>query len=377
MWVVDTIVDLYFIVDLFLNCFTAFDNFGIRETRHKQIVVHYLRTWFFFDLIACLPVQYIAMAVESNSDTESGKNLSIVKAIRLVRLSKMLRLTRIKRILAKYEGLMLVQQYQGIAVLSFSILFASHFLACFWYLIGTAGFDKSYNEFKASEGFEQVEPAYTEGWVLTEWGNLSSVPDTMADIPMSARYSSSMYYVFNALENGTTDAERMFGVFSFFVVVMIDGAVAGVLSAMMISMGGADREITYVQHEYSCVSSVILSGAAALACSRKRGLCTRTLLEISTLRACACRDKLKQAKGWMKEQHIPHDQALVALQYLQQSFKSKAVHGKDGKPDCAIQNLADMAVPSCCYRLTKPSSGRRAEQHASADEKNVYQAPLC
>ena len=113
-----------------------------------------------------------------------------------------------------------------------------------------------------------MEPAYTEGWVLTEWGNLSSVPDTMADIPMSARYSSSMYYVFNALENGTTDAERMFGVFSFFVVVMIDGAVAGVLSAMMISMGGADREITYVQHEYSCVSSVILSGAAALACSR-------------------------------------------------------------------------------------------------------------
>ena len=271
MWFIDTIVDLYFIVDLFLNCFTAFDNFGIRETRHKQIVVHYLRTWFFFDLIACLPVQYIAMAVESNSDTDSGNNLSIVKAIRLVRLSKMLRLTRIKRILAKYEGLMLVQQYQGIAVLSFSILFASHFLACFWYLTGTGGFDKSYNEFKASEGFEQVEPTYTEGWVLTEWGNLTSFPDTLADIPLSARYSSSMYYVFNALENGTTDAERMFGVFSFFVVVMIDGAVAGVLSAMMISMGGADREITYAQHEHSCGSSVMLFGAAALACSCNRG----------------------------------------------------------------------------------------------------------
>ena len=64
-----------------------------------------------------------------------------------------------------------------------------------------------------------------------------------------------------------------------------------------------------------------------------------TARDLNFCAARACRDKLKQAKGWMKEQHIPHDQALVALQYLQQSFKSKAVHGKDGKPDCAIQNL--------------------------------------
>eukprot|EP01043_Picozoa_sp_COSAG02_P061527 COSAG02_NODE_8290_length_2631_cov_1.917457_2_plen_317_part_00 len=244
MWYIDTAVDLYFIIDLFLNCFTAFDNFGIRETRHKQIVLHYLRTWFILDLVACIPVQYIAMAIESSAKTESGSNLSIVKAIRLVRLSKMLRLTRIKRILAKYEDLMFVQQYQGVAVLAFAIFFASHFLACFWYLIGTHGQDKSYNEFKETEGFQQVDSSYIDGWVAVEWGNVSLIPETLADIPITARYSSSMYYVFNALENGSTDAERTFGVFSFFVVVMIDGAVAGVLSAMMISMGGADREIT-------------------------------------------------------------------------------------------------------------------------------------
>ena len=138
------------------------------------------------------------MAVESNTDTESGKNLAIVKAIRLVRLSKMLRLTRIKRILAKYEDLMLVQQYQGVAVLTFAILFASHFLACFWYLIGTHDQEQSYNDFKRSEGFELVDSKVVDGWVLQEWGNVSTVPDTMADIPMSARYWSSMYYVFSS-----------------------------------------------------------------------------------------------------------------------------------------------------------------------------------
>ena len=200
MWVVDTIVDLYFILDLFLNCITAFDDFGIRETRHKQIILHYLKTWFVFDLLACLPVQYIAMAIE-NQDTDKGSNLNIVKAIRLIRLSKMLRLTRIKRILAKYEDLMLVQQYQGVAVLAFAILFASHFLACFWYLIGTSKQDKSYNTYKSANGFETLPgDLVIEGWVSQEWGNVTNYPLDLADIPLGARYSSSMYYVFNALE---------------------------------------------------------------------------------------------------------------------------------------------------------------------------------
>ncbi len=326
MWYLDTAVDLYFIIDLVLNCFTAFDNFGIRETRHKQIVVHYLRSWFLFDLIACVPVQYIAMAVQNSTQADSGNNLSIIKALRLVRLSKMLRLTRIKRILAKYEDLMFVQQYQGVAVLAFAIIFASHFLACFWYLIGTNGQDKSYNEFKDAEGFELVDSNYIDGWVTVEWGNVSTEPDTLADIPIQARYTSSMYYVFNALENGSTDAERMFGILSFFVVVMIDGAVAGVLSAMMISMGGADREITCV---HALLFSAPSAAAAAFADSTVPFLKHVTFADAGVL----CRDKLKQAKGWMKEQRIPHEDALVAMQYLQQSFKSKAVHGRDGKHD--------------------------------------------
>ena len=71
MWVVDTIVDVYFIVDLFLNCITAYDDFGIRVTLHSEIIKHYLRTWFIFDLVACVPVQYIAMMIESSSDVDT------------------------------------------------------------------------------------------------------------------------------------------------------------------------------------------------------------------------------------------------------------------------------------------------------------------
>ena len=44
----------------------------------------------------------------------------------------MLRLTRVKRILAKYEDMIFIQQYQATFVLLFSMTFAAHFLACFW-----------------------------------------------------------------------------------------------------------------------------------------------------------------------------------------------------------------------------------------------------
>lgn len=44
-----------------------------------------------------------------------------------------------------------------------------------------------------------------------------------------------------------------------------------------------------------------------------------------------CRDKLKEAKAWMKVNHVPHEETVTALQYLQQALKAKAVPGKDGK----------------------------------------------
>ena len=51
-WVIDTIVDLYFIVDLFLNFSTAFvDGNGVRHSSRRVIIRTYLRGWFAIDLV--------------------------------------------------------------------------------------------------------------------------------------------------------------------------------------------------------------------------------------------------------------------------------------------------------------------------------------
>ena len=49
------------------------------------------------------------------------------------------------------------------------------------------------------------------------------------------------------------------------------------------------------------------------------------------------RDKLRETKAWMKEQRIPHGEAMMAMQYLQHAFKSKTVHGRDGKQSHKVE----------------------------------------
>ena len=54
---IDTIVDILFIMDLFVNFITAYEmRDGTIETRPKVIANRYLRSWFIVDFIACIPV---------------------------------------------------------------------------------------------------------------------------------------------------------------------------------------------------------------------------------------------------------------------------------------------------------------------------------
>lgn len=89
--------------------------------------------------------------------------------------------------------------------------------------------------------------------------------EVSADVSLAWRYTTSMWYVFGSLDpKYRTLPERTFAIFAYFVMVIIDGAVAGVLASVMIRMGGKDQEVN---------------------------------------------DKLNSAKLWMREHRIPKDDA--------------------------------------------------------------------
>lgn len=67
---VDWIIDIIFIMDLFINFITAYEKRdGLQETRIKKIAKNYLRGWFIIDFLACIPVQLIEPLLVSGSDS--------------------------------------------------------------------------------------------------------------------------------------------------------------------------------------------------------------------------------------------------------------------------------------------------------------------
>ena len=49
-----------YILDFFINFLIAYeDNDKKIETRIRFIAINYIKTWFFMDLLSCIPVQYL------------------------------------------------------------------------------------------------------------------------------------------------------------------------------------------------------------------------------------------------------------------------------------------------------------------------------
>jgi hypothetical protein len=119
-----------------------------------------------------------------------------------------------------------------------------------------------------------------------------------------------MWYVFGSLDpKNRTLPERAFALLAYVVMVIIDGAVAGVLSSVMIRMGGKEAQIN---------------------------------------------EKIKAAKMWMREQRIPKDQASKALEYFRLVYKSRVMYEE-----------AD--ILNTCVTFTWCSIARACLQNTMAD----------
>jgi hypothetical protein len=140
----DTCIDTLFISDLFVNFFSAFEKKDKTiETRHAYIAVDYLKTWFFLDIMSCIPVQLMEL------DQASGEssNASDVKLLRLARLPRLYRLIRILRLfkmlrLLKYnssfkkifEAMKMNSGIMRMLTVIISVFFLVHLMSCAWFL---------------------------------------------------------------------------------------------------------------------------------------------------------------------------------------------------------------------------------------------------
>jgi hypothetical protein len=181
MFIVDMVVDAYFIMDIFSNFRTAFYGAqGELVCRPTEIARHYLTGWFTIDLAGSLPVNYVILLVGADSAGKAKSN-KFFRMLRLFRLLKLLRLLRLNRLLRKYE-----EQYYALASvmrlskIALQVVLCGHFLGCTWYYLGTKEW-RGATEYYASG--EKIEP-----WVERYFGGQANGTD------YTTRYATSLYW---------------------------------------------------------------------------------------------------------------------------------------------------------------------------------------
>jgi hypothetical protein len=175
---------------------------------------------FFVDVIASLPMTYVGLitaAIEGDEVTQD-EGSRILKATRIIRLAKMLRVARLKRIVGRHASLVEFTAYVNSLFTFIAILYVAHLVACGWYFVGTIS-----EESWVLKGREQPVYSGTESY----------------------KYSMSLYTIFKLGEGLCYTAEEaVYAFFSELTISLIYGALAGVMSTMM--MAGSIGEQEYL-----------------------------------------------------------------------------------------------------------------------------------
>ncbi|KAM9564771.1 voltage-gated delayed rectifier potassium channel KCNH1 isoform 1-T1 [Guaruba guarouba] len=203
--VVDSIVDVIFLVDIVLNFHTTFVGpAGEVISDPKLIRMNYLKTWFVIDLLSCLP--YDVINAFENVDEGISSLFSSLKVVRLLRLG------RVARKLDHY-----IEYGAAVLVLLVCVFgLAAHWLACIWYSIG---------DYEVID--EDTNTIRTESWLYqlgTSIGtpyrfNTSGFGKWEGGPSKDSVYISSLYFTMTSLTSvgfgniaPTTDGEKIFAV---------------------------------------------------------------------------------------------------------------------------------------------------------------------
>ncbi|XP_062868976.1 potassium voltage-gated channel subfamily H member 1b [Trichomycterus rosablanca] len=203
--VVDSIVDVIFLVDIVLNFHTTFVGpAGEVISDPKLIRMNYVKTWFVIDLLSCLP--YDVINAFENVDEGISSLFSSLKVVRLLRLG------RVARKLDHY-----IEYGAAVLVLLVCVFgLAAHWLACIWYSIG---------DYEVID--EEANVVRTDSWLYmlgqavgTPYRfNISGTGKWEGGPSKDSVYITSLYFTMTSLTSigfgniaPTTDGEKIFAV---------------------------------------------------------------------------------------------------------------------------------------------------------------------
>ncbi|NXB96908.1 KCNH1 protein, partial [Vidua chalybeata] len=231
--VVDSIVDVIFLVDIVLNFHTTFVGpAGEVISDPKLIRMNYLKTWFVIDLLSCLPYDVIN-AFENVDEVSIPLPLPSISCIfcsclccllfgienegisSLFSSLKVVRLLRLGRVARKLDHY--IEYGAAVLVLLVCVFgLAAHWLACIWYSIGDYEvIDEDTNTIRTESWLYQLGESIGTPYRF----NASGFGKWEGGPSKDSVYISSLYFTMTSLTSvgfgniaPTTDGEKIFAV---------------------------------------------------------------------------------------------------------------------------------------------------------------------
>ncbi|XP_051508168.1 potassium voltage-gated channel subfamily H member 5-like [Myxocyprinus asiaticus] len=218
--VLDSVVDVIFLVDIVLNFHTTFVGPGGEVISDPKLIrMNYLKTWFIIDLLSCLP--YDIINAFENVDEGISSLFSSLKVVRLLRLGRVAR--KLDHYL-EYGAAVLV-----LLVCVFGLV--AHWLACIWYSIGDYEvIDEQTNTIKTDSWLYQLATSIGSPYRY----NASGTGQWEGGPGKDSLYITSLYFTMTSLTTigfgniaPTTDGEKIFSVAMMMVGSLLYATIFG------------------------------------------------------------------------------------------------------------------------------------------------------
>eukprot|EP00928_Gymnodinium_smaydae_P026516 TRINITY_DN20797_c0_g1_i1.p1 TRINITY_DN20797_c0_g1~~TRINITY_DN20797_c0_g1_i1.p1 ORF type:complete len:680 (-),score=110.74 TRINITY_DN20797_c0_g1_i1:355-2394(-) len=133
LFICSLVVDAIFFTDMVLQFFLMYPVQNCRgaEMEHhpKEIIKHYLRTWFVIDFITIIPFDILTMAL----DVDGMSQIKSIKILRLLRLLKLIRILKTSKIFRRMEiGVSFPYQKFALAKFLVILILVCHWQSCVW-----------------------------------------------------------------------------------------------------------------------------------------------------------------------------------------------------------------------------------------------------
>ncbi|KAM0732719.1 Voltage-gated delayed rectifier potassium channel KCNH8 [Formica fusca] len=211
----DVVVEALFIIDILLNFRTTYvSRKGEVVSNSKSIAVNYVKGWFFVDLVAALPFDFLyASDVYTSEDTAHSN-------IHLVKLTRLLRLARLLQKMDRYS------QYSAVILTMLMLFFilVAHWLACIWYVI-------------AEKERLRNDKDWDLGWIHTLAERLKI---SVQNVTHTESYITALYFTCSSLTSvgfgnvsANTFSEKFFSICTMLIGALMHAVVFGNVTAII------------------------------------------------------------------------------------------------------------------------------------------------